>query len=272
MNEIVIQYSGGTDSTAATVLVAEKYDRIHLITYKHSGLAKVENSARNIEKLKELFGKDKFLHVVMDTDKIYKMVSYSEYLKNIRDHGLFVLSSCGLCHFSMHIRTLIYCLDNSITETADGANKNSDHFPTQMEPVIMEVRKMYKHFGINYSNPVFDCVFPKDLDWKHKFKLPGTEEPPPEGMTTGKICAGKGILEKDNIKGTPTDRKMQPRCFGFTLHNLFSLKYYIPRYGFEEYIAETTNFYKHKVEYFTREIELYLENREKSKLSQVIDK
>lgn len=270
MNEIVICYSGGTDSTAAAALMAEKFDRLHLITYRHSGLAHVENSARNIEKLKELFGQDKFLHVIISTEKLYQMVTYANYLSDLKNHGLFVLSSCGLCHLAMHIRTLIYCLDHGITEVADGANKNSDHFPAQMAPVLEGIKEIYGRFGVNFSSPVFDYEFPEDLDWKHKFGLVDNVKPP-SGKTTGQLLYEKGIMPEENVKGTPTDRKMQPRCFQLTMHNLFSLKYYIPRYGKDEYIEGTARFYKEKIEYFTGEIEKYLEDKEGSRLARVIE-
>ncbi|MEW5946597.1 MAG: hypothetical protein AB1742_10405 [bacterium] len=270
MKQIAIKYSGGTDSTATAALMAEKFDRIHLVTCSHSGLKNVGNSARNIEKLMEIYGNDRFVHVILDVDRLYKMVTYADYLKNVRKHGFFVLTSCGMCHLSMHIRTLVYCMDNGIAEVADGSNKNSSLFPTQMETVIDEIRKMYARFGMNFTNPVYDYEFPTDIDWKHKFGLVrGAPEPPP-GTTTGQVLFNRGILDRENVKGTATDRGMQPRCFQLTLLNLFALKYYIPRHGMDEYRKGTTRFYSDKVDLFTRRLEQFFENRRGSILSRVI--
>lgn len=270
MKEIVVKYSGGTDSTAATALLAEKYDRVHLLTFRHSGIMNVENSSTNIKKLSELYGKEKFTHTIMDIENLASMVAFEDYFSNIRKHGFFVLGSCGLCKLSMHIRALIFCLDNNITEVADGANKNSSHFPAQMDVVLDEYKKMYGRFGVKFHNPVFDYEFPDEIYWQHKFGLVPADKPKEKGMTTGKVLSSKGILDKDNVKGTETDRKMQALCFQLLLLNIFALKYYIPRYGMEKYREATGRFYKERIGHFSERIEEFLNKREDSRLGRVI--
>ena len=177
-----------------------------------------------------------------------------------------MLSTCGLCNLAMHIRTIIYCVDNGITEAADGANKNSDHFPSQMAPVIEDIKAMYLRFGINFNTPVFDFEFPENLDWKHKLGLP-VKVNPPAGLTTGRFIYERGFTDAENVKGTKADKIMQPHCHHLMLHNLFALKYFIPRYGRQKYVEETTRFYKDKMEFVTTEIEKYLEDRKRGRLA-----
>lgn len=299
MKEIALQYSGGTDSTAAAVLAAGHFKRVHLLTYHHSGLHRIENSMHNIARLRRAFPDVEFRQLILDVDGLFRSVTYSNYVANLREYGLFNLGTCGFCKLSMHLRTLVYCLEYGIKEVADGANVNSSHFPAQMAEVIIEVRKMYHRFGITYSNPVFEYHFPGDIDWYHKLGLPALADrpegkrhtvqektgdptkslppgaswvpPPPEDdMTTGRLLYLKGILPEENVKGKAEDRKMQARCFQLTLLNAFALGYYIPRYGMERYRERTTRFYQHKIAEWTVEVEAYLREKETSKLYRIL--
>lgn len=264
MSRIAVMYSGGTDSTAAVTLLAETYQRIHMLTYKHSGLASIENSGFHLPRLRELYGSDKFEHIILDTDDLFNKVTYDNYFSNLREYGFFTLTSCGHCKLAMHIRTLMYCLENGISEVADGANKNMSHFPAQMIEVIAELKKMYQRFGVNYTSPVFDYDFPDGLDWFQKIGLAALTNQPfskkggPKGKTTGQLLVEKGILDQENVKGKEIDRKMQGRCFQLTLLNVFALNYFIPKHGIEKYREITKKYYKAKIDRFSNKIEQHL--------------
>ncbi len=276
MREAVVMYSGGTDSTAAVVLTAGRFDRMHLVTYRHSGLAFVENSAHNIPRLAEAFPETDFLHRILDVDRLFKLTTYANYLRNLRRYGLFNLGSCGLCKLAMHLRTLIYAAQNRIPEVIDGSNKNMTHFPAQMEPVLVELRKMYQGFGITFTQPVYDLEFPDDLDWLTKLgvtSLTGKASPDPdktEAMTTGRVAFEKGILPEANVKGSDLDRRMQARCFQLTLLNAFALGWFIPRHGAEAYQDITLNFYREKVEHFSAEARRYLDGERRSRFARAV--
>jgi hypothetical protein len=55
----------------------------------------------------------------------------------------------------MHWQTIIYCLDNNVSEVCDGSNQEMKMDPSQNEVILEEMRLLYKEFGINYFNPVF---------------------------------------------------------------------------------------------------------------------
>ena len=274
---MVVKYSGGTDSTAATVMVANQFDEVHLVTYKHSGIRHIGNSEHHLEKLRELYGKDKFVHVIIDMDKLFKEVTYSRYTQNVRRYGFFNLTTCGLCKLAMHVRTILYCLELGIDHVVDGANVNSSHFPAQMKEVIEALRILYKGFGITFTNPVYNYGFPDDIDWLHKTGLsvltrkPERKEIDPKKETTGQVLYRKGILEEENVKGTATDRRMQPLCFQLTLLNLFALSYYIPRHGMDAYREKTARFYKEKIDYYQERIREYLREGPRSELGRLLD-
>ncbi len=276
MREGVVMYSGGTDSTAAVILTAESFERMHLLTYKHSGLSHVENSGTNIRRLREVFPQTVFLHRIIDIDALFRLTTYSNYIRNIRQYGFFNLGSCGLCKLAMHMRTLLYCVEHRISEAIDGSNKNMTHFPAQMRVVLEELRAMYKRFGITFSTPVFDYEFPDGLDWLTKLGVRGlaSEGTPATGnkkvMTTGRLAYEKGVLPAENVKGTPFDRKMQARCFQLTLLNAFALGWFIPRYGPARYEEKTLRFYRAKIDYFTEQIERYLQGDRQSRFAKAL--
>lgn len=267
MKEIAILYSGGTDSTAATSLLAGEFDRVHLLTYKHSGITRVANTNVNVAKLRELFGQDRFLLARYDIDRLFKRVTFAGRWRDLRKHGLLGLSSCGLCKLSMHIRTVIYCADQGIETVADGANKGMTHFPAQMAPVISEIRAMYRRFGIEYLTPVFDYESPAQLGWQEKLGIGGGGEEPPQGTSTGDLLYERGITPARNVKGTEHDRQMQARCMQLTLLNLVALKYFIPRYGMEAYEERIVAYYRDKIALLLPLLEEYLRSPGDSPLS-----
>jgi len=113
-------FSGGTDSTYTAVLMQDKYDKIHLITYDRFGFLNTKNSQNSALKLKRAFGEDKFVHRIINIDKLFREISYESYLGDILKYGFFLLLTCGLCKLAMHWQAIIYCLDNNVGEVCDG--------------------------------------------------------------------------------------------------------------------------------------------------------
>jgi len=72
----VILYSGGTDSTCVVFMKANEYETILLLSYERFGIF-------NVNKLKNVFGKNKFVVKRINVDKIYKIVVYKNYFLNI---------------------------------------------------------------------------------------------------------------------------------------------------------------------------------------------
>ncbi len=278
--ETILLYSGGTDSTLAASIAAGQFDKIHLITYKRFGLFSVTNPLINVKKLKVKFGEDKFTHAIIPVDKLFKKVSYENFLINLIKYRFFLLSTCGLCKLAMHIRTLIYCLDNNISYVCDGANQGMYLFPDQMEKVIDETKKMYAFFGINYFNPVFEFEGPQDIDFAdrlHFEKVSFLKEEKDASYyekkkrTTGYRLYELGLMPSENVKGTKIDRQMQPRCFQFILFNIWLHWYYLSSHNYQEYKEATLEFFKAKIKTFTEFISEYIEKRGESKLYKLIE-
>ena len=250
-DKIAVLFSGGTDSTAAAALMLDRYNSVHLLTFTHSGITKKDNAAASAAALIRKYGAERCLHRMIDIDTFYKKITYHDYADSLIRYGLFNISTCGLCKMTMHMRTIIYCLDNGINAAADGANKNQAPFPFQMKEVIEDLTILYKKFGVEYSNPVFGYDFPDDIDWLHKLGIshkPGYGSDTDDTMTTGRLLYEKGIFAHKNIKGTGLDKTNQPECAQWILMNIFAVGYYIPVHGPDKYTEKTREFFRYKME------------------------
>ncbi|MEZ4268640.1 MAG: 7-cyano-7-deazaguanine synthase [Myxococcota bacterium] len=279
LDRVVVLFSGGTDSMLTAALAAERFDEVFLVTYHRLGLAGTENSARGAEALANKYGADRIHHEIIDITKLFKHVSYERYLQNLRKHKLFLLSTCGLCKLSMHIRTLIYCEDHGIKHVCDGANKGMNLFPAQMVGVLEIMKDLYADFGISYTNPVYDYEPPADKSLVDregmgvlKTSLAPVPEPEPESRTktTGFALMEKGLAPNENVKGSKYDRERQPRCFQFTLFNIFAVKHYLGTDSEEGYRAKTAEFMEDKVEGMRGLLEGYRESGPNSKLGKLV--
>lgn len=276
--DIAVLFSGGTDSTLAAALMAERFDKIHLLTYSRFGIFSSRNAERNAQVLKNRFKDTCFAQRIIKINKLFKYLSYEDYLGYLFRYRFFLLSTCGLCNLAMHARTIVFCLENNISEACDGANKSMRLFPAQMPSVAEEIKKMYSGFGINYSLPVFHLENPSDTGFMDRLGikniLPDFEFGENNACakdTTGYKLFELGLMPAANVKGTVLDRKMQPRCFQFILFRIFAQWYYLYNHTYEQYEKMVLEFFTQKIKHCTHLIEEYSKKKEKSRLFRLIE-
>jgi len=276
MKSIAILYSGGVDSTAAAVIMAKRFDQIHLLSFKRLGLFNVERTSLNAELLKTKFKNKLFFHTILNVDKLFHMISYAKYFKSLKKYGFFLLSTCGLCKLSMHIRTLIYCLNHDIHFVADGANKHMFYFPDQTIEYINAVKNLYSQFQISYLNPVFDFDCPeKDTDWLHKLGLdtdiPSENDKLIKKLTTSQLLFDEGVTSIPNAKAEKINQTTQARCFQLTLFNIFLHWYFLPTYGILKYKQLTYDFYRERTRLLLKMMVDYLKDGKNSFLHRYLE-
>ncbi len=289
---VAVLYSGGSDSTLSTVLIQDKYKKIHLVSYERFGVFSIRNTEVYVKTLKEKYGEDKFVHSVINIDKLFKYLSYHSFFKNLGKHRFFLLSTCGFCKLAMHVRTIVYCLEHNISAVCDGANKGMDIYPAQMKPVLDLVQDLYESFGITYLTPVFDYDPPNEkgfileenarlLEFKERASTEGdapankaggeadntgTGDREQPGNTTEAKLYQLGITPQPRVKGSKFDKERQGRCFQLILFRIFALKYFLAAHSMEEYTRRTVNLFDDKSRLAHDIIQEYRETGKRKKL------
>ena len=252
-NECLVLYSGGTDSTCAAALCAEKHSRVHLITMyeratKHSPLP-----IENIQRLKNKYGSEKFLHRKISTDRLVKKISYENYFQRFWQFGFFLLSTPGFSSLSWHLRAIQYCRENQINHVYDGMTRELLHFPGHMPQVRELFKNLYASFGIAFSSPVIDWEVPPDqrlvdrlIVDRHGFVA--SPEAQPQVRTTGLWLFEQGIFPHPNVKGSLFDHRMQHDCYPFVVYNIFAF-WLMPAFmSWEKFENKMQNFFSKKVQ------------------------
>ena len=101
--EMSIMFSGGSDSTLAAALMMDHFDRIHLLTFFHSGIPLSEKSDINAAKLADKFGKVRIIHKFINFENLFKVLYYNSYLNSIIKYRSYLTPcSCIACQLAMH--------------------------------------------------------------------------------------------------------------------------------------------------------------------------
>jgi len=165
LREIALMYSGGSDSTVAALSLAKAYDRVHLITYRSTGIILTRQSEAHFRQLRERFGADRFVRVRLDNRRIHRLLldtlptDYRTYCEGTAPGVI-----CMACKVAMHVRTLIYCLEHGVPEAADGATRTQADHPECMPGVLNALRRMYADYGVRLINPIYDVGRKADID------------------------------------------------------------------------------------------------------------
>jgi hypothetical protein len=151
-------FSGGSDSTLTASLLAETHTVVHLVTYSHVAMGFAGKCLTALTHLRKAHGEEKFVHEFMDINGLMKQIFFKPLSSDLKQYGTYALPMCcGSCKLSMHVRSILYCHAHGIRYAADGSNAElSELFPEQMRPVLDLYRRLYAHYGIEYTNPVFD--------------------------------------------------------------------------------------------------------------------
>ena len=156
-NPIGVMFSGGMDSTLTAAVLADRFRNIHLVTYGMGRqLQFMSNALYHVHELKKILGEDRIHHEFVDNNEIFSELKKGfirDYVEYCNNKAPFI--HCLKCKFSMHARSIIYCLENGLKYWADGAIEAQNDRPEMMPGVLKLLEGLYAQYGIELSSPVY---------------------------------------------------------------------------------------------------------------------
>ena len=162
-NEVAVMFSGGIDSLLASVVLLEKYDKVHLITFDKGYLEfGVKNNAPNVERLRATYGVDRIGHEVVDIKDIVKRISVSKVLKDRKKYNIETRWCVG-CRVGMQTGGMIYALEHDLIGYADGSNREqipsdanltgtAENYPS----IVNRTKAFAMEYAVHFITPTYE--------------------------------------------------------------------------------------------------------------------
>lgn len=267
----IVLFSGGCDCTLAAAQVAEQKDfnEIVLLTYEVPVSCLDENSKRNIPFLEKSFPDIVFTHEMIPVGNILNKVITKKKLQFVLKHGLIEASLCLHCRLAMHIRTIMYCIDNDIRHVFDGSNVTMALWVDQTRKGLEMVDQLYSAFGITAKHPVFyyagDDLF--DL-----VKYLGEDDLKNiiHKSTSHELHEMKIIQDKNHKSDYLSSYRVQPVCLGVVMSLAHSLGVNLPFKSYEKFNNKAHKWYRDKIGVFENLLMEYKSRRKDSELGKLI--
>lgn len=237
--EVSVLFSGGSDSTLVAALMCKEFEKVHLLTFFHSGIPEAKKSKMNVKRLRNRFGKNKVVHKLINIEQEFQTLYYSTYVRDLRKYRLFLVAAvCNACQLAMHTATIIYNLNNNISFTQDGYKREKEHIYAFMsEEGTKHIENFYRKHKMKYDNPVYDI--PR-TDW---------------------VLFDMGITPKRDVKFPHEryERATQHLCPHGTLTNVYMLGYQYPLYNRVSH--KWMEYHKEKIAIAEKYIQSYLRKK-----------
>lgn len=154
---ISLLFSGGADSTYSAALLAERYRRVELVTFKHYATWRVRSSSISRERLRAAFPAARFSHVHLNSTRLFLKIQ-TRVFNDVASQPFLNHYVCGACKLAMHACLVAHNLKNGIRHAASGASRLMPMFPDQTPGGSRAISELYARYGMAYETPVFDLT------------------------------------------------------------------------------------------------------------------
>ena len=156
IREVAVQYSGGADSTVATIIAAQRFEKVHLLTFYHPFIREKHKSAVNAAKLAQILGNEAVIHRYVDATQTLNQIMFGDYWADYRKHGTAPVGwPCLACKLSFDTESIHYARDNGLEVVVDGADLRVEFQLSQGHKGMLELRRQfYLEYGIEFRHPV----------------------------------------------------------------------------------------------------------------------
>ena len=203
---VCIQFTGGKDSTLLAALMAQRFERVHLLSFYNPLIVDLDKVSLNVKKLELVYGGNRFAHTFIDNEGFLKHLYIGHWFRDIRKYKTYAANNvCNSCRLSMISHTIVYCLQNGIACVGDGANRTGFDL-SQQEWSLPLLKNFYKEYHIDYDCLLYDASR-NDIDL---LKLGLSADKPLILYRSQPLCQGGGEV-----------------------HNIYFRCYFLPLYGRE---------------------------------------
>jgi 7-cyano-7-deazaguanine synthase in queuosine biosynthesis len=223
-NGVSVLFSGGSDSLLAAALLADRFKKIHLLTFKFSGIMEPEKTEVSRMRLQKKFTDVEFIPQLIDTDKLFKMIYLGNYWADFRKYGLFIGNVCATCKLAMFTAALKYNVENDVHYIASGVNERSGIiFIDQNAYSIEQLNAFFYKYGSEYLTPSYKI---RRTDWK-LFEM--------------------GVTPQKDVKLTDQAYANQPGCYFGYMFSIYAHGYFLPFRGKEKYDEISRRYFDEKL-------------------------
>jgi len=156
-------FSGGVDSTVTALTLAERFDRVHLLTWGNGyGHYRLDRTRRRADELRRHCG-DRFVHTIGSVQDLFETLVVDRLEALFRTYGSAFVWCLG-CKMAMHTASAEYCLRHGIRSMADGSSQSTGEMVEQMLVSVYMVRRFYARHGIDFRTPVYTVPREAEID------------------------------------------------------------------------------------------------------------
>jgi 7-cyano-7-deazaguanine synthase in queuosine biosynthesis len=237
-NEVSVLFSGGSDCTLAAALLADRFNKIHLLTFKFSGNEEPEKTEVSRMRLQKRFPDVEFVQRIIDTDNLFKRLYLGTYWSDFTRYGLFIGNVCATCKLAMFTATLKYNVENDIHYIASGVNERSGIvFIDQSAYSIGELDSFFRKYRSSYLTPSYNI---RRTDWE-LFEM--------------------GVTPIKNVKLTDRAYENQPGCYFGYMFSIYVHGYFLPFWGKKKYDEISQKYFDEKLRLCERYLDEVLVNQ-----------
>ena len=154
-DEIALMFSGGLDSTATAVMLAERFRRVHLITYRNGyGHYYHHRTEDRVRELNRRLG-DRFVWTLISTKHHFDRILVDHVLADYAEYRSGFVWFMG-CKMAMHMRSAVYCLEHGLLHMTDGSNSDTDEMVEQSLLSLSLITHFYDDHTVDFGTPVYD--------------------------------------------------------------------------------------------------------------------
>lgn len=159
--EVAIMFSGGLDSTCATIHYLEQGYHTHLIVFDNGAISYLEQIREKLPYLEKINADGKVKFQVISIRHLMRALVFDDLVEDILASEEDM--TCVGCKIAMTTEMIAYCLKRNITLMADGYRKSQDYHPEQTKTFVEKIDDFVAEHGIQYEHPVYRAKNDEEL-------------------------------------------------------------------------------------------------------------